>query len=269
MTAFPSTTPHAMEAPLRFPEHEAFLRFVHSAPGGGDELYLGRALPGAIERYVKFWLPLVSHSIGSEGRARTSHPASRYRVGVASSPARAAPIRHVLHGAIRAGPRSRDGGVPGADCLGRRRRDSAFVATAFRRRAILPAKSATRHHTEWGARDPLSNQTTLCAEVKDKCAAVRTDLRFDYDVEACSARQRTFLWQVSRPACRDVNSATCSVPAISRPHEETRLPRTLLRAIVRHRFRVAHAHARRARPATSARARCSPACPAASTTTIP
>ena len=68
MTAFPSTTPHAMEAPLRFPEHEAFLRFVHSAPGGGDELYLGRALPGAIERYVKFWLPLVSHSIGSEGR---------------------------------------------------------------------------------------------------------------------------------------------------------------------------------------------------------
>ena len=197
-----------MEAPLRFPEHEAFLRIVHSAPGGGDELYLGRALPGAIERYVKFWLPLVSHSIGSEGRARTSHPASRYRVGVASSPARAAPIRHVLHGAIRAGPRSRDGGVPGADCLGRRRRDSAFVATAFRRRAFLPAKSATRHHTEWGARDPLSNQTTLCAEVKDKCAAVRTDLRFDYDVEACSARQRTFLWQVSRPACRDVNSAT-------------------------------------------------------------
>ena len=55
-----------MEAPLRFPEHEAFLRIVHSAPGGGDELYLGRALPGAIERYVKFWLPLVSHSIGSD-----------------------------------------------------------------------------------------------------------------------------------------------------------------------------------------------------------
>ena len=29
-----------METPLRFPEHKAFLRFVHSAPGGGDELYL-------------------------------------------------------------------------------------------------------------------------------------------------------------------------------------------------------------------------------------
>ena len=58
-----------METPLRFPEHKAFLRFVHSAPGGGDELYLGRALPGAIKRYVKFWLPLVSHS-GYEGQGR-------------------------------------------------------------------------------------------------------------------------------------------------------------------------------------------------------
>ena len=32
-------------AALRFAEHKAFLRLVHSAPGGGDELYLGRALP--------------------------------------------------------------------------------------------------------------------------------------------------------------------------------------------------------------------------------
>ena len=63
------TTHHAMEAPLRLSEHKAFLRFVHSAPGGGDELYLGRALPGAIKRYVKFWLPLVSHS-GHESQGR-------------------------------------------------------------------------------------------------------------------------------------------------------------------------------------------------------
>jgi hypothetical protein len=47
--------------PLRLAEHnKAFLRLVHSAPGGGDELYLGRALPGAIERYLKCWLPLVA-----------------------------------------------------------------------------------------------------------------------------------------------------------------------------------------------------------------
>ena len=46
--------------PLRLAEHTAFLRLVHSAPGGGDELYLGRALPGAIERYLKCWLPLVA-----------------------------------------------------------------------------------------------------------------------------------------------------------------------------------------------------------------
>ena len=58
--------------------------------------------------------------------------------------------------------------------------------------------------TEWGPRDPLSKQTTLCAEVKEECARIRNDLGFDYDVEACSARQRTFLWQVSQPACGDV-----------------------------------------------------------------
>ena len=67
-----------METPLRFPEHKAFLRFVHSAPGGGDELYLGRALPGAIKRYVKFWLPLVSLQLGP--RAEATHLSSRQSI---------------------------------------------------------------------------------------------------------------------------------------------------------------------------------------------
>jgi hypothetical protein len=40
--------------------------------------------------------------------------------------------------------------------------------------------------------------------VKEECARVRNALGFDYDVEACSARQRTFLWQVSQPACSEV-----------------------------------------------------------------
>ena len=41
---------------------------------------------------------------------------------------------------------------------------------------------------ECGHRDPLSNQTTLCTEVKEACALVRSEHGFDYDVEACSAR---------------------------------------------------------------------------------
>ena len=36
-------------------------------------------------------------------------------------------IRRILHGALWAGPGSWNGGIPGADCLGRRRRDPAFV----------------------------------------------------------------------------------------------------------------------------------------------
>ena len=49
----------AILAPLRFAEHKAFLQLVHSAPDGGDALYLGATLPGAIERYVTCWLPLI------------------------------------------------------------------------------------------------------------------------------------------------------------------------------------------------------------------
>ena len=193
-----------MDAPLRFPEHEAFLRIVHSAPVGGDELYLGRALPGAIKRYVKFWLPLVSHSIGSD--APLIPPVDIAWVWHLH---RLAPRRYATY------------------CTERFGRVLDPATAAFQAQTASDADDETRRlwrqrfgdepffqrvgdetSTEWGARDPLSNQTTLCAEVKHECAAVRTDLRFDYDVEACSARQRTFLWQVSRPACRDVESAT-------------------------------------------------------------
>lgn len=36
----------------------------------------------------------------------------------------------------------------------------------------------------------------------------RRALGFDYDAETCSARQRTFLWQVSQPACDDDGAAS-------------------------------------------------------------
>ena len=57
----------AILAPLRFAEHKAFLQLVHSAPDGGDALYLGATLPGAIERYVTCWLPLIARESESEG----------------------------------------------------------------------------------------------------------------------------------------------------------------------------------------------------------
>ena len=44
--------------------------------------------------------------------------------------------------------------------------------------------------------------------MKEECVRIRNALAFDYDVEACSARQRTFLWQVSQPACSDVPATT-------------------------------------------------------------
>ena len=191
-----------METPLRFPEHKAFLRFVHSAPGGGDELYLGRALPGAIKRYVKFWLPLVSHS-GYEGQGRAP----------LIPPVDIAWVWH-LH---RLAPRRY-----ATYCTERFGRVLDPATAAFQAQTASDADDETWRlwqqffgdepffqqvgydDTEWGPRDPLSKQTTLCAKVKEECARVRNALGFDYDVEACSARQRTFLWQVSQPACSEV-----------------------------------------------------------------
>ena len=57
--------------PLRFDEHKAFLRVVHSR--GGDALHLGPLLPRAIKRYLKHWLPLVA----SEGDGARLIPPDR------------------------------------------------------------------------------------------------------------------------------------------------------------------------------------------------
>ena len=196
-----------LEAPLRLSEHKAFLRFVHSAPGGGDELYLGRALPGAIKRYVKFWLPLVNHSgHESQGRAPLIPPVD---------------IAWVWH-LHRLAPRRY-----AAYCTERFGRVLDPATAAFKAQTASGADDETRRlwrqhfgdesffqqvrgddATELGPRDPLSNQTTVCAEVKEECVRIRNALAFDYDVEACSARQRTFLWQVSQPACSDVPATT-------------------------------------------------------------
>ena len=194
--------------PLRLAEHKAFLRLVHSAPGGGDELYLGRALPGAIERYLKCWLPLVAR-VG--GGAQLVPPVDIAWVWHLH---RLAPRRYAAYCIDRFG-RVLDPGpaafqaqsaVSETGSETQRLWQEHFGDEPFFQRLSGYESSPA----DWGPRDPLSNQTTLCAELKEACESVRSAHGFDYDVETCSARQRTFLWQISQPAfsegCSDFSS---------------------------------------------------------------
>ena len=194
--------------PLRLAEHKAFLRLVHSAPGGGDQLYLGRALPGAIERYLKRWLPLVARVGGGE----LIPPLDIAWVWHLH---RLAPRRYAAHCTDRFG-RVLDPGaaafqaqsaVSESDSETQRLWQEHFGDEPFFQRLSEDESSPAG----WGPRDPLSNQTTLCAELKEACESVRSAHGFDYDVETCSARQRTFLWQISQPAfsegCSDFSIA--------------------------------------------------------------
>lgn len=51
-----------------------------------------------------------------------------------------------------------------------------------------------------GEIDLLSQQTMLHGRIKAACDELRAELDFDCDISTCSARQRTFLWQISQPA---------------------------------------------------------------------
>jgi len=181
--------------PLRFDEHKAFLRVVHSR--GGDALYLGPLLPRAIKRYLKHWLPLVA----SEGDgARLIPPLD---VAWVWHLHRLAPRRYAVYCNERFGrvlepaeaAFKAQSAADEADGETRRLWEKHYADEPFFQRGEGESSPA-----EWGPRDPLSNQTTLCAEIKTACAAARSEHGFDYDVETCSARQRTFLWQVSQPA---------------------------------------------------------------------
>ena len=193
-------------APLRLAEHKAFLRLVHSAPGGGDELYLGRALPGAIERYLTCWLPLVANEGG--GSTRLIPPID---VAWVWHLHRLAPRRYAKYCTDRFG-RVLD---PAAAAFQAQSASAKSNETERLWQAHFGDEPFFQQHvdddtnpTEWGPRDPLSKQTTLTAKVQEACARVRSAHGFDYDVEACSARQRTFLWQVSQPACSEGGAAS-------------------------------------------------------------
>ena len=203
------------DCPLRFAEHKAFLRLVHSAPGGGDELYLGRALPGAIERYVNFWLPLVAREAqGSESQGGCCAPLiPPFDIAWVWHLHRLAPLRYAAYCTERFG-RVLDPGMAAfraqtaadADDETRRLWRQHFgVEPFFQPEGGEGVRSVPR--AAWGPRDPLSRQTTLSPEIKEMCAKVRSALTFDYDAETCSARQRTFLWQVSQPACSEGGAA--------------------------------------------------------------
>ena len=203
------------DCPLRFAEHKAFLRLVHSAPGGGDELYLGRALPGAIERYVNFWLPLVAREAqGSESQGGCCAPlVPPFDIAWVWHLHRLAPLRYAAYCTERFG-RVLDPGMAAfraqtaadADDETRRLWRQHFgVEPFFQPEGGEGVRSVPR--AAWGPRDPLSRQTTLSPEIKEMCAKVRSALTFDYDAETCSARQRTFLWQVSQPACSEGGAA--------------------------------------------------------------
>lgn len=199
----------ASMAALRFAEHKAFLRLVHSAPGGGDELYLGRALPGAIERYLEFWLPLVAREGGGEGGERLIPPVD---VAWVWHLHRLAPRRYAAYcterfgrvldpttAAFQAQSEAAEADAASAEGETRRLWQHHFGDVAF----FQPRGEADGRPAEWGPRDPLSHQTTVAPEVREACARVRSAHGWDYEVETCSARQRTFLWQVSQPGCTD------------------------------------------------------------------
>ena len=199
----------ASMAALRFAEHKAFLRLVHSAPGGGDELYLGRALPGAIERYLEFWLPLVDREGGGEGDKRLIPPVD---VAWVWHLHRLAPLRYAAYcterfgrvldpttAAFQAQSEAAEADAASAEGETRRLWQHHFGEVAF----FQPRGEGDGRPSEWGPRDPLSHQTTVAPEVREACARVRSAHGWDYEVETCSARQRTFLWQVSQPGCTD------------------------------------------------------------------
>jgi hypothetical protein len=185
-------------APLRLAEHKAFLRLVHSAPDGGDELYIGRALPGAIERYLKCWLPLVALE-GSRALVPPLDVAWVWHLH------RLAPCRYAAYCTERFGRvldpaaaafQAQSAEAAETDIETQQLWQQHFGDEPFFQRRGEGGSSPT----ERGPRDPHSNQTTVCAEIKEACVRVRSAHGFDYDVECCSARQRTFLWQVSQPA---------------------------------------------------------------------
>ena len=201
-------------AALRFAEHKAFLRLVHSAPGGGDELYLGRTLPGAIERYLEFWLPLVAREGGGEGVKRLIPPVD---VAWVWHLHRLAPRRYAAYcterfgrvldpttAAFQAQSEAAEGDAPSAEGETRRLWQYHFGDVPF----FQPPGEGDGSLAAWGPRDPLSRQTTVPPEVREACARVRGAHGWAYEVETCSARQRTFLWQISQPGCTDTDAAS-------------------------------------------------------------
>jgi hypothetical protein len=183
-------------------QHKDFLRLVHSSAGGGDHLYLGERLPSAIRRYWLFWLPLVAEN---DGKADLVPPVD---VAWVWHLHRLAPLRYaafcVQHYGKILDPKSamfkvqsEQGAVECQPEVLLNLKTQLLWAQKFDEPFF---QAPVGGGVAYGPRDPLSKQTTIAPAVKEACEKVREELGFDYDVETCSSRQRTFLWQVSRPA---------------------------------------------------------------------
>jgi len=188
-------------------QHKAFLRLVHSSLG--DHLYIGKALPVAIGRYVRLWLPLVAEQCDHVSGTNTLVPP--IDIAWIWHLHRLAPQHYARYCTTRFG-RILEPGKAGIFTL---QRDGYAQTTAEMEELALITQrlwskkygsesffADAKHDGKVlkGEIDPLSKQTTLHAEVKIACNQVQEELGFDYDVGACSSRQRTFLWQISQPA---------------------------------------------------------------------
>lgn len=197
-----SLTPDDME------RHRCFLEHIHTGPGGGDALYLGPLLPGSIDRYCRYWLPLVT-TYYKDPAHHTLALLPPLDVAWVWHLHRLAPVKYAAY------CRTRFGRVvdPHASAfkLQHMDEDSQNPATSERMRATqvlweraYPAESFFQSLFEGkvlkGPRDKESKQVTVHGSILERCKQVREQLCFDYAVETCSARQRTFLWQISQPA---------------------------------------------------------------------
>ena len=133
------------------------------------------------------------------------------------------------------------------------------------RRTLVTSPSSSSTSTTTPIRRSGALGTPLKADDADRqgpggmCSSAQR-ARVRHDVEACSARQRTFLWQVSQPACSEGGAAS------ARYLQFLSLMKTYgygkhFCAHIRHRLCVAHAHAHEHDRLPSRNRSCSPAAP--------
>ena len=172
-------------------QHIKFLQFVHTSPGGGDELYCGSAC--AIDRYVNLWLPLVAEN----PEAVLVPPldiAWRWHCH------RLSPLRYARYCYSRFGKRLETGKAA----------FSAQTQDPDTNNLIICGQDGTAAAgTQKMWEDSFQSETFFYQPtelVNDGNLAnnkVCDAHDLNYDIAACSSRQKSFLWQISGPNFND------------------------------------------------------------------